>query len=630
MKKIIIMMMLIASSASAYSGENGIIEDNDTLGNLVTCTIGYSVYWTGSIWDCSPSPSLPACTANYYVKSDGTSWGCVDAATDFVNVTGDTMTGVLDMGNNAITNIDWLNSDDGTDSGLDADLLDGQQGAYYMPSSTDNWVNTSGDTMSGALDMGNNAITNIDWSTSDDGTGSGLDADLLDGQHGAYYMPASYDTLESLAGDCTSDYYVQYKGSSWTCTSVSVSDVYVNTTGDTMTGPLSLIYADSAVSTPFINIGNTTPMGSGTMVKIEYSAGASASNRYGLWIDGNSSDTDNYILYLQGSTNIWNMNGAGTVNHINGNYNLSNVLYDAAGPVELGTAATTGHSLSTGDVIVGGALEVDGNVYFDSPVAAATIQATQLAIGNSSSFILGDATTGSRLLATATQDQFLLGVGSDHGNHFVFTTRANIGKDHGYAAPTNPTVTIWSANDKTTPDNEYGALYHDGGSFYIDTGVGKVSFLDSIHVKGQLTHYGAMHIYNNSTATTVSSSNTWYELDDGFTDGDYLDGFSFNMSDPSLVSTCTNDGNNYRIHYDISSSSAGTNQVIQISIFKNGVILPLCTSERKYSTATDVGNSGWTCNTTINNGDVIKIKVNNTTGANDFTAKYGVIEIQQI
>ncbi len=38
------------------------------------------------------------------------------------------------------------------------------------------------------IDMNDNAILNIDWTTSDDGSGSFLDADLLDGEDGAYYL----------------------------------------------------------------------------------------------------------------------------------------------------------------------------------------------------------------------------------------------------------------------------------------------------------------------------------------------------------------------------------------------------------------------------------------------------------
>ena len=39
------------------------------------------------------------------------------------------------------------------------------------------------------------------WNTANDGSGSGLDADLLDGQHGSYYAPAS--TAVTLAGTQT-------------------------------------------------------------------------------------------------------------------------------------------------------------------------------------------------------------------------------------------------------------------------------------------------------------------------------------------------------------------------------------------------------------------------------------------
>lgn len=65
----------------------------------------------------------------------------------------------------------WRPSNDGHGSGLDADLLDGQHGAWYAPA----------DTLAALLaDV---------WRPSNDGAGSGLDADLLDGRHGAWYAP---------------------------------------------------------------------------------------------------------------------------------------------------------------------------------------------------------------------------------------------------------------------------------------------------------------------------------------------------------------------------------------------------------------------------------------------------------
>lgn len=152
-------------------------------------------------------------------------------------------------------NTAWHAGNDGSGSGLDADLLDGQHGSYYMPASTttiaqSNYVSGSGFSTNGpdsvleyaqwssqtdtkfapstdwynSIRMGhgdpysyysntmamkmtgtgsgtlytqvisNNSAGgwNKYWHTNNDGSGSGLDADLLDGQHGSYYAPASH------------------------------------------------------------------------------------------------------------------------------------------------------------------------------------------------------------------------------------------------------------------------------------------------------------------------------------------------------------------------------------------------------------------------------------------------------
>ncbi|HWJ69128.1 MAG TPA: hypothetical protein VNS79_03650 [Sphingobium sp.] len=137
----------------------------------------------------------------------------------------------------------WRASNDGSGSGLDADLLDGQHGSYYrdLGNATGKapisvlpfldgdeavgWarMNASGDgDVGGSLRIttagnnltyyhdgvqvwsvsryGNMSVTgniaingtatiggNTAWHAGNDGAGSGCDADLLDGQHGAYY-----------------------------------------------------------------------------------------------------------------------------------------------------------------------------------------------------------------------------------------------------------------------------------------------------------------------------------------------------------------------------------------------------------------------------------------------------------
>lgn len=72
---------------------------------------------------------------------------------------------------------------DGVGSGLDADLLDGQQGAYYLPASS----YTAADILA--------KIETVD------GAASGLDADLLDGQQGSYYYsPANPQPFSAVPG----------------------------------------------------------------------------------------------------------------------------------------------------------------------------------------------------------------------------------------------------------------------------------------------------------------------------------------------------------------------------------------------------------------------------------------------
>lgn len=71
-------------------------------------------------------------------------------------------------------------TDTGSGNGLDADKLDGQHGSYYLPASS----YTAADVLT--------KIKTVD------GAGSGLDADLLDGQSSAYYTSATNLTSGTL------------------------------------------------------------------------------------------------------------------------------------------------------------------------------------------------------------------------------------------------------------------------------------------------------------------------------------------------------------------------------------------------------------------------------------------------
>ena len=169
---------------------------------------------------------------------------------------------------------------DGSGSGLDADLLDGLQGSSFLRSDASDTATgqikinngtanplelerTSqvgielNDTSVGSRYLGvnggnlfygsnlNHSINNKVWHEGNDGSGSGLDADLLDGQEGSYYLdygnfsntptiPTNNNQLTNGAGFITS-----------TLTNEQVQDITGGmVTGNTETG-ITVTYQDS-------------------------------------------------------------------------------------------------------------------------------------------------------------------------------------------------------------------------------------------------------------------------------------------------------------------------------------------------------------------------------------------------
>lgn len=120
----------------------------------------------------------------------------------------------------------------------------------------DRFVNAAGDNMTGPLKINGNIV----WHAGNDGSGSGLDADLLEGQHGSFYQNAgnlnagivpvarlsgTYDI--SISGRAAVASNADYASNSDKLNGKDSSDFalaghthnYVSKTGDTMTGTLT-------------------------------------------------------------------------------------------------------------------------------------------------------------------------------------------------------------------------------------------------------------------------------------------------------------------------------------------------------------------------------------------------------
>jgi hypothetical protein len=157
-----------------------------TPGQVLSSTSGGTAWDTLTASDVGAAPTSHTHDDRYYTETESDN--------RFVNVAGDTMTGTLNMG---AADIVFLGSDPG-----DLVWKDGSNNEINRIWAGTNTLNyrTNGGTTYGL------------WHSGNDGSGSGLDADLLDGNHASAFALSSHN---------------------------HDSD-YVNVTGDTMTGNLSL------------------------------------------------------------------------------------------------------------------------------------------------------------------------------------------------------------------------------------------------------------------------------------------------------------------------------------------------------------------------------------------------------
>lgn len=166
---------------------------------------------------------------------------------------------------------------------------------------------------------------------------------------------------------------------------------------------------------------------------------------------------------------------------LQGVHDFRSRITNTVAPLVIGAAGSSTRGLGANDLLLTGALEVDGAFYTDgtATLGGATTLANNVLKSDASPLFFGsqNPTTGSSILPYSSVGELHFAVGSVHGTSLILTTQANSFKDHDIVAATHPTFYLFSATDPDVANTEYGSLYHDGTHFVITTGAGNLSLV---------------------------------------------------------------------------------------------------------------------------------------------------------
>jgi hypothetical protein len=138
-------------------------------------------------------------------------------------------------------------------------------------------------------------------------------------------------------------------------------------------------------------------------------------------------------------------------------------IYSSSTALNLGASASTSHSLVTGDVLVGGKLEVDGYSYFDAPVSVSHTQVSAETYMNGSISIVGVDTTSAVTVWLPDASDFEAGT-----IFYVKDETGNAGVQNITVGPAEVGQLI-DGNATTTISTNYGSItvYTDGSNYFI-------------------------------------------------------------------------------------------------------------------------------------------------------------------
>ena len=473
-----------------------------------------------------------------YVAADGDARVWLDGSAGVVSSTGQHYVG---------SSVVWNAGNDGAGSGLDADLLDGmnssssvvantivaRQGSGYIYANHINFSTSEGEnpTINSFFTSNGDGwsrkstkahvISQLGlYTTSNDGSGSGLDADLLDGRH-----------LQQIA-------YYQSGSDFANGTLVTTDIVSSGTNGDSfvieITGkaygssrPHSIIAEGYLYNSTIINTNGTNISGSNfTYIKVMNNNGYLSFwwPRHGYW--------NSYNVHVRSSS-------AGT-----SNYNRVTAIANSADPsgatkkIQINLAT----SWNTANDGAGSGLDADlldgqhGSYYAPAshvhsylPLAGGTLTGNLNLSGSGNHIIIGGSATSNHYNSVASTTGLTFGGGNDFSNYSIGTTSQNIGGNY----------------------TKLNIKWHTGIRFFAKTNYGGVRFHSDVGMGTEILSIGNgdghVRVANNLYAN--GGNLVWNASNDGSgsgLDADLLDGqhgsYYYSAGNPAPNQTITLSG----------------------------------------------------------------------------------------
>lgn len=158
-------------------------------------------------------------------------------------------------------------------------------------------------------------------------------------------------------------------------------------------------------------------------------------------------------------------------------------------------------------------------------------------------------------------------------------------------------------------------------AFFADNATGDVSEQDCRDLIVTFSNsFGGLYMEGNAAATTIAVQDTWYKVAGTTTASANLERFTMPANNRLTYSDTISRHNH--ITGSASIISASNNQVCEISVYKNGAIVPGSTVEFKLLSAGDPVTVPIVAETLMSPTDYLEAFIKNETGANDVTVEY--------